>query len=287
MIGSRVNVPMYTPRLPRFGGGGVSTAPKPDAPQPNSTIRTLSGLADLYKAYQQSKNEKQARELEALYRQAQITKLQRPEQPTRTGQIADYMKSLPAGGEEWNRLAGIGSAELPARTEADIMKDLSSIVKPLQASVEGGETEGILRARARQLTKELTDLRGMEVEKTEGTPAVPAKNPWFPFGIGSTEKIPEVPATYKLVPKPTENKQPTPLRPGLESLADEYATGAVRQPKPEIKKGVKSETKINSPVPQLKPYWKDLPDNEKREIVEALKQNPNNLKEILRILKNG
>jgi hypothetical protein len=38
---------------------------------------------------------------------------------------------------------------------------------------------------------------------------------------------------------------------------------------------------------ELEPYWQDLPDDEKQEIEDALKTDPNNLSEILRILKNG
>lgn len=125
MIGSRVNPPLYTPRLPIGGSGGVfqpsgGTPYKPFSPSPFA--ETLGGIGQILEGFRQKKELKRQRELEerkfALledYRRAQIEKMRqplRPERPTRAGQIGEYMAGLESGGEEWLRAAGIGETEV-------------------------------------------------------------------------------------------------------------------------------------------------------------------------------
>jgi len=58
-----------------------------------------------------------------------------------------------------------------------------------------------------------------------------------------------------------------------------------------MKKGKKLEVEdvglLSAPDMRLDQYWPDLPDIEKREIIKALENNPDNIDEILRILKGG
>ena len=46
-------------------------------------------------------------------------------------------------------------------------------------------------------------------------------------------------------------------------------------------------TESQAPRPELEPFWKDLSEDEKTEIIQRLKEDPNNIKAILRILERG
>lgn len=45
--------------------------------------------------------------------------------------------------------------------------------------------------------------------------------------------------------------------------------------------------KANAPSPELEPFWKDLSEDEKKEIIQRLEEDPDNIKAILRILERG
>jgi hypothetical protein len=277
-VGSRVRFPLYQPRLPIGGGGGVFQAGGAIPYKPSAGASAVGGLAQIFSSLLAGKQQSKRQQLEDQLRRAQIIKALQPK--SMYGKAPWHQDPRYRGTEAGKIGAGIlpRAGRETERTEEDILKEIGAIYK--NTFPEGSIERQFQDSRLAELKKELSELRGMAIEEVPGTPG---KESWLPFGWGD---VPEVPATERLVPKvpsPTatpdmtaaedilkdvmaKKKQPKKVTPGLESIAKKKYESETKKP------FGKSAQAQSAPIVEFNSVWPSLSVEQKKLIWTAWQQ---------------
>lgn len=206
MVGSRVRVPYYTPRLPMHSGGGVFQPAGGGTPyKPSPWGEAAKGLGGMAQAYMQGKEIKRKRGLEALAEQ-------------RTAELHPaQLGLLEARAEEARRSPQVHTPHYIAQVLGELQT--GSPYSPLGIPME------TLTDRQEHLDYAMTKFGpGWETSVPQALAIINKKFPtegMTPLPLTGTQLAPEVLGGERLRKRVESRKVPTKVKPGLETLARE------------------------------------------------------------------